>query len=518
MPSKNRMKNTSAVFWFGLLALAIASGRTYCSEQADEWPVEINGSYLKAGTCISAYKITVLDGQTLNIAQINRHLVSQAEPIAAKPKPRPRLGVRVQTEDTQRPSSVNEGPFVEANRFLLYVANQFTEPWNTPRNASESMQWVHELEAECILAVDKQNGMIAIESTANSPDTADMAQLRKNVGQYNEAGIDYRKPHTTTSVEMNRFKEVLLSLAPLKIPNCLEGLPGKTLRIRLSVKIVKASENVGYQPAPPPVADSQQSATAAVDTESSGGWVTYTPEPGRFTRPIAQEELLKHTDVADPIYQYAIAFRYLEGDSMAMDHVLAVHWFTKAAEQGYAPAQSQLGFMYSMNYGVRRDSKKALYWYGKAAEQNYIQAIFNIGTMYQNGEGMKRDLAEAARWVRKGAELGDADCQTNLAWRYATGEGVAKDSVEAFSWYMKAALQGDTSAQFNVGTKYEDGLGVPKDEVEALAWYNLSPTNGLPGQINHRERLEHRLGPEAGVEARKRAGKLREKIANRARP
>jgi hypothetical protein len=80
---------------------------------------------------------------------------------------------------------------------------------------------------------------------------------------------------------------------------------------------------------------------------------------------------------------------------------------------------------------------------------------------------------------------------------------------------MKAALQGHTFAQFTVGTLYEQGQGIPKDEIEALAWYNLSPTNCLDEKINHRDRLERTLGPEAATEARNRAEKLRQKITRK---
>ena len=51
---------------------------------------------------------------------------------------------------------------------------------------------------------------------------------------------------------------------------------------------------------------------------------------------------------------------------------------TKAAEQGDAEAQRELGNCYDKGYGVPKDEKKAAYWYNKAAErEKYFSNIDN---------------------------------------------------------------------------------------------------------------------------------------------
>ena len=37
-------------------------------------------------------------------------------------------------------------------------------------------------------------------------------------------------------------------------------------------------------------------------------------------------------------------------------------------------------------------------WYRKAADQGYAPAMTNIGILYYNQEGVKRDLVEAYAW------------------------------------------------------------------------------------------------------------------------
>ncbi len=44
-------------------------------------------------------------------------------------------------------------------------------------------------------------------------------------------------------------------------------------------------------------------------------------------------------------------------------------WYRKAAEQGHALAQTNLGIMYEEGQGVGQDYKEAVGWYSKAAER-----------------------------------------------------------------------------------------------------------------------------------------------------
>ncbi|POY46151.1 tetratricopeptide repeat protein, partial [Avibacterium paragallinarum] len=46
----------------------------------------------------------------------------------------------------------------------------------------------------------------------------------------------------------------------------------------------------------------------------------------------------------------------------------AVKWYQKAAEQGDASAQNNLGIMYRLGKGVKQDDNLAKMWAGKACE------------------------------------------------------------------------------------------------------------------------------------------------------
>jgi hypothetical protein len=75
--------------------------------------------------------------------------------------------------------------------------------------------------------------------------------------------------------------------------------------------------------------------------------------------------------------------------------------------------------MYAKGQGVAQDYAKAVSWSRKAADQGNAEAQHNLGVMYFKGQGVTQDYAEAVKWFRKAANQGDAEAQKNLADLYA---------------------------------------------------------------------------------------------------
>jgi TPR repeat protein len=69
----------------------------------------------------------------------------------------------------------------------------------------------------------------------------------------------------------------------------------------------------------------------------------------------------------------------------AGDYTTALKELKPNAEQGFAEAQYNLGWMYDNGDGVPQDYAEALKWYTLAAEQGDTMAQFNLGVMYDNG-------------------------------------------------------------------------------------------------------------------------------------
>ena len=89
-----------------------------------------------------------------------------------------------------------------------------------------------------------------------------------------------------------------------------------------------------------------------------------------------------------------------------------------------------------------QDDQQAVAWYRKAAEQGHASAQFNLGNMYANGRGVPQDRQQALAWYRKAAEQGDASAQYNLGLMYANGEGVPPNYSLAYTWISVAIARG----------------------------------------------------------------------------
>jgi len=129
------------------------------------------------------------------------------------------------------------------------------------------------------------------------------------------------------------------------------------------------------------------------------------------------------------------------------DYAEAMRWDRKAADQGDAGAQSNVGWLYQNGLAVAQDYVEAMRWYRKAADQGFATAQDNIGALYFNGWGVPKDYAEAMRWFRKAADQGYAGAQKHVGLLYENGLGVARNLAQARMWMQKAAANGDEDAK-----------------------------------------------------------------------
>lgn len=92
------------------------------------------------------------------------------------------------------------------------------------------------------------------------------------------------------------------------------------------------------------------------------------------------------------------------------DPIASAKWYRRAANQGSAQAQTELGDMYAAGLGVPQNLAEAARWYRAAAEQRSLEswpagkAESSLGYMYAVGEGVPQDFAEAAKLFRMAAE------------------------------------------------------------------------------------------------------------------
>ncbi|MEJ6830614.1 MAG: tetratricopeptide repeat protein, partial [Akkermansiaceae bacterium] len=82
-----------------------------------------------------------------------------------------------------------------------------------------------------------------------------------------------------------------------------------------------------------------------------------------------------------------------------------------------------LGSYYSGNV-IQKDYVEAVKWYRKAAEQGHAIAQYNLGCSYASGKGVTQDDVEAVKWYRKADLQGQAIAQTIKRSIYDCGGGV----------------------------------------------------------------------------------------------
>jgi uncharacterized protein len=124
----------------------------------------------------------------------------------------------------------------------------------------------------------------------------------------------------------------------------------------------------------------------------------------------------------------------------------AQSWYLKAAQKGFAEAQSALGRLYDAGEGVERDEDMALDWYGKAAAQGDDEAQFALG---EHAEESLDDNKTAQQWYEKAAAQGHADAQYRLGLLLINDDpGAVRDVPRAWMLLSLAAESGlDEAAQ-----------------------------------------------------------------------
>jgi TPR repeat protein len=177
------------------------------------------------------------------------------------------------------------------------------------------------------------------------------------------------------------------------------------------------------------------------------------------------------------------------------------------AAAGDVVAQFSLG---SLLYYGEDQLPQAIDWFRKAAAQGYAPAEFQMGQLYDFGFGVTADVEQAFAWYRKAAKGGSAAAQRAVGDFYRRGRGVAADQAEAVAWYRRAADGDDLRAQYQLGQMYFDGTGVTRDYVSAYVWFDIA-AGQTPLVDNQKAILElrniaaARMTPEQVEEATRRA-------------
>ena len=191
---------------------------------------------------------------------------------------------------------------------------------------------------------------------------------------------------------------------------------------------------------------------------------------------------------------------YLDGK-----HKQAAKQLMGLAKKDNARAQNYLGSLYAIGHGVKPNHKRAAQWYERAAKQGFAPAQFNIGflLLYGAGDGKHQVYANpkaAARWLKKAAHQNETDAQYLLCQLYHQGRGVSRDYDKALTLCRKAALNGLAGAQFELGILFIRSLDTKKFP-EAYRWFLQAAKQRFPCARHNVRLLAERLKPEEKKQA-----------------
>ena len=180
--------------------------------------------------------------------------------------------------------------------------------------------------------------------------------------------------------------------------------------------------------------------------------------------------------------------------TISPDQLVAFSRLKKAAENGNAEAQFELGRIYGNGEGVPQDYQTAIVWLEKAAAQNHAKAQESLGSIYANGVGVKQDFLTARNWYMKAAQNGLGSAQFLMATMYRFGLFESEvDMDQAMVWYQKAAYQNVAPAQLALGKLAMRGKHVKQDDAVALHWLMLAHANGSQGADVYIQQLMQRM-------------------------
>lgn len=143
-------------------------------------------------------------------------------------------------------------------------------------------------------------------------------------------------------------------------------------------------------------------------------------DSGRY--PQAYEKLKILSDANEPRASFQVALMQYHGrgtdvnrDAALAQMVRVEPQVRRAATDGEAWAQFNVGLMYENGWVVARELTEAISWYRQSAQQGYAAAFNNLGVLYEQGSGVQRDRAKAVSLLRQAAAQGNAVARENLS-------------------------------------------------------------------------------------------------------
>ncbi|MGD9638023.1 MAG: tetratricopeptide repeat protein [Alphaproteobacteria bacterium] len=299
--------------------------------------------------------------------------------------------------------------------------------------------------------------------------------------------------------------------------------------LKMAFNLIKASADKGYVYAQYFLGYMYEKGSGVIEDKDKALEWYKKAAAGDFDRAYIRLAELELTE-----YQMMLSKAYLLGEKgFKKDAAKSAYWLEKAAKNGDADAQFQLGHFYLEGFGVEKSEENAAIWFKAASLNGYEgaedilndilvkkddanfyneneqlfemagrggdEAQFQLAVKYEEKFDAKtekslddRDIKEALRWYKKSAEQNNLDAIFRLGKAYFSGDIIEKDEKKGLDMLKKAGEKGNYEAQKMLAKVFEKRIGsgseksysyyVLKDPSywDALYWYEKTAESKKP--------------------------------------
>lgn len=162
-------------------------------------------------------------------------------------------------------------------------------------------------------------------------------------------------------------------------------------------------------------------------------------------KPDQEDQLLALAKLGDTRSMLGLAYMRLNPNEGRFDPEQAVSFLERASEAGSAEAQFELAKLYERGTGVPVDEKRALELYQASADQDYADAINDLGFMhYQGGLGLPANPQKALEYFERAADLRHPQALFNFAALIDDGLIQTKGPGDAANYLYDALRSGSS--------------------------------------------------------------------------
>lgn len=187
---------------------------------------------------------------------------------------------------------------------------------------------------------------------------------------------------------------------------------------------------------------------------------------------------------------------YLYGYGVLKNNRRAIQYLTKAALQGFLPAQ-QLMARYALIH--EKNPKEALKWFKKAADQGDLKAQLYCSAAYHFGVGVKPNEDKARYYDILAAKAGNPLAQASLAEHFLESRHHSNKKL-GMIWLDKSVDQKEPLGQYLLAKVYTEGKLAPKDLEAAKGLYEAALEGGYLPAMEGLAKVAKLSGDDAGAE------------------